>query len=216
MSKNGAFSTRTPKSIRLPFADWTKTYAPLVAPLTLAITGTLFLSGWTYQSYLLMPFGLEATMFPVSIQSTLSIGFVPLVLGAPVVILFTWIAWTMAKRWLIPALSYRSASEFLNIYRQVIRGYYYYSLALYILAIGALCGGAFGAFRADQARRQVASGCARCHAYAIAHKEPLVGVMIVQNDARMALLTEGGLMVVSSSELNSVSSAPFPRHPRQP
>lgn len=66
---------------------------PLVAPLTVAMTGMFYLAGHTLRMTRLRQFGLSGSMFEHSIQDTLAEGYVPTLIAIAIVVgglLFSW------------------------------------------------------------------------------------------------------------------------------
>lgn len=191
------------------------TAGPAIGPLVLALTGMMFLAGWTERDFLLRRFGLSGAMFSESFQVTLARGYVPLLLGLIITALLVALLWGLAKledifwrKVVLPRLPNRrprrTFAKALEGASSIGRPSVLVTLALVTLTFAGISGGAAGVVRYRNVVAAVASGCRTdCFAYRLADRS-LAGIVVVQDAERTALLTQAGLMLVETPKILSV------------
>jgi hypothetical protein len=185
------------------------TFGPLVTPGLLALTGFLYLGGWSREATLLNNFGLNSSLFEGSVQRTLALGFVPLLFATLVGILITVL--TMVITILIeillakfeihfgpPGLKEKWKASYSNTLTVGVT-----TVAL-ILSIGSGSGWFIGNIEHRIITRDVKGDCSHCIRVQVGSRE-LVGRIVGQDGDRTALLTRDGLYLFETSKIARVS-----------
>lgn len=175
----------------------------------------MFLAGWTERDFLLSRFGLSGAMFSESFQVTLARGYIPLLVGLIATSLLVGLACVMAKledlfwrRVVLPLLPDRrprqAFAKTLTRVSSVGRLSLMVTLGLVTLTFAGISGGAAGVLRYRNVVGAVAAGCRTdCFAYQLADRS-LVGILVVQDPDRTALLTQTGLTLIETPKILAV------------
>src|SRR5687767_13049513 len=81
----------------------------LLAPLTVAFAGMLYLAAWIHEARLVSPFGLSRDMFEHSLQDILAKGYLPLFTGTSLmasVLMICWLVTLVLPKRLVKAMPF--------------------------------------------------------------------------------------------------------------
>jgi hypothetical protein len=180
---------------------------PMLAPLTVAFSGMLYVAGWQFEAELLRPFGLRPNLFERSLQDVLVRGFLPLCVGTLAIGFFLALLSLLPERvgtWLSTHATARH-SYFFRFNVMLL-------CASILLLVGYIAGNLLGAMLAGKIARTVETGCkSDCHAY---HTEShsVVGRAIIGDKNRTAVYTTAGTFIVKNEDLFRVEPrAPIAR-----
>ena len=187
------------------------TLGPVVAPLTLALTGMLYLSGWSHREASLSWFGLQSSLFQEPIQSTLARGFMPLVAGAILLAAICglgWLALNVAersvekpKRVAPDPLQHENPSSFAIFRRWMNR----FASAYFVLTLGLVSGAVSGLVEMAMLTAAVDKGCVTtCFRYRIEGRD-YVGRLVVQDGQRTAIYAQDRLHLFESAKMTGVA-----------
>lgn len=168
-----------------------------VTPITVALTGMLYLAGWEEKRKLLSVFGYSNYAFEESIQSTLARGYWPLLLGVGLVLFLFLILWGIDRIF----TGRRHPSSLVVKFN---RWYSAFCIALGVLTCAYLSGNLSGLYRARHIAETIENGCRNnCFVYRVGEKAYL-GVLLAQDSKRTALWSSDGLHVVATEAVAAV------------
>ena len=175
--------------------------ASVVAPLTVALTGMLYVAGWIYQYRLIVVFGMRPELFDYSLQDTLVRGYPPIMIGTLVmfniVIGLSLLASLLPKRVIDFFLRYPTRNAFNRISLLVLA-------ASFMLSYGFIAGAILGDLRARKVAKLVEAGCkVGCYTY-FANDKAVTGLVIAQDKSRLALYTNAGTVLLKNDTLTRV------------
>lgn len=179
-------------------------FVPLVAPLTLLMTGMLYLAGWIFQRTLIGHFGLSSSMFEFTLQDTLALGYVPVVLGTVVIALLfiaVWILFSIRPSRNPPddksRRQLRAPDRFSRAYGMLV-------VVLVLLAYGFVVGERLANSTAIKIAQDVETGCRlECFGYVV-DKTTISGRLIAQDKTRAAVYTRSGVITFKNDMLTRV------------
>lgn len=187
-----------------------------LTPLTLAITGMLYLTGWTERNKLLKTFGVSASIVPEPIQNTLARGYTPLLMGIVVsVAVLTVLVFVMKRtlrRWehrlgqsVVFPFGASAGAQLVGSAR--VRSIFASLSAcgiLFALLISHVSGMVSARIKALDARQIIArNNCEDCFRYRV-HGQHLHGKILAQNDERTILLMSDGIRLLRTGEISAV------------
>ena len=185
----------------------------IVAPVIAALTGTIYLAGWTQRETILGRFGLTSNHFSESLRSTLARGYFPFLSIALVGGLAAGLVWLFTLRkgvssdWSGNSPLARSARALDTFYKWNV----YIFFALAILLMGRVGGAFSGDSLADNAAQRIAANCREgCFVY-LAPGSRIVGLLLAEDSQQMAILTRGGVVLLKSAEVRVI----LPYRPRR-
>lgn len=192
-----------------------------IAPLTVAITGMMYLAGWTERNELLKEFGVSASIVPEPIQVTLGRGYIPLLAGLGVVGLTVALGWAIArtyrarqaKRSPAPTASPPENRAELRGTRRYLGLALAASVAMLLLLVGYVSGIVSAEIKASRAKAAVTDGCGRCFSYELGDRTH-VGRILAQNDSRTVLLTRYGILLLDTEDISRVTDPDSPASER--
>ena len=175
------------------------TFGFVVAPLTLGLTGLLYIAGWAFRRGQTEPFGLDSNQFESTFQNTLAVGYLPL--GTTIIVLGSvfYIYWAKRRR-SKPARKMPAPEQegFL------LRVYGFALVAFWLLAIAAFVGSIAGAGSTYLTVRDVVRGCERvCYEYRL-ERGAIEGIILIADSKRSAIYTPNGVIVVDTSKIRRV------------
>lgn len=170
----------------------------VLAPLTVAFGGMLYLAGWTYRARMISPFGLRSYMLEYSLQDTLALGFLPVFLGTLVIFLLFISLGTAAF-----AIRESRYAHYLPKVR--LSAWTRFNLMLFavavVLSFGFVAGAILGKRSANEIVEVVASGCKKdCKLY-FAGASRVTGRLITQDKTRTLILTKSGVVLIKNDDL---------------
>jgi hypothetical protein len=176
------------------------TLGSVAAPIALALTGMLYLCGWSYRTSYLAQFGRDSEISEPSLQATLATGFVPLVVGTIAAALLAGGFW-----WMLKDISRREkGAGWLKLTRMVNRWGIVFNIVFVVLTYSLISGAVFGNLQSDLLKRGVLGGCEQgCFVYR-ARRMNLLGRIVVQDEHLTALYTSGGLLIFPTDEIHLV------------
>lgn len=183
-----------------------------VAPMTVVLTGMLYVAGYSRNWWTMYRFGLAGTAFPESIQSTLANGYIALLYPLVFVLFSIGAFWagfrfggyvgSKTKRQSPSARIYFIVTKFISVSRSLGLG-----LAFMTLLLGALGAGILNAkLNVDSTIRRVKQGCKTCFVYRLKDREAL-GLPVAQDSQRLAVYTRDGLYLIDLEDLVTVRPA---------
>jgi hypothetical protein len=173
----------------------------LLAPLTVAFTGMLYLAGWTYRARMISPFGLRSYMLEYSLQDTLALGYTPVFVGTLIIFLLFISVGTIGLL--------MQDSRFARRFSKVrISAWGRFNAMLFgtalLLSYGYIAGNILGKRSADKIRGVVQEGCKTdCQVYFIG-SQGITGRLIAQDKSRMIILTKAGVVLIKNEDLTRV------------
>jgi hypothetical protein len=191
-----------------------KTVLSAFAPVTIVLTGMLYIAGWAHQRTLLRHFGLNAGMFDSSVQDTFAQGYGPVLFGTvitgAIIIVFA-LLYRFAVTRTIPSGGWpgKMGRVIDRLHQLIVVAV----CAFLILSYAAIAGGIFGASTAVDIAKTVNSGCRECFIYVVAPK-PIRGVIIAQDKDRLAIYSTEGVRIRKNDDvLMIVPSRPLTTDP---
>ena len=186
-----------------------------LTPMTLALTGMLYLTGWTERNKLLKEFGVSASVVPEPIQNTLARGYTPLMAGIITsVVLLTLFLFVMNKtfRRLENSLGQSvvfpfgtSAGELIRRARvRTVFGILSVCAILLALLISHISGIVSAGIKENRARQMIAKNCEGCFQYRVRGRY-LAGKVLAQNDERTVLLVRRGVFLIRTDDISAVA-----------
>lgn len=188
--------------------------SPGIASTTLALTGLLYLSGYTYRTTFLGYFGIHSRMFEISIQETLAIGYLPILTGIIFLILLLSVFFILDFIRLRVDTSIRDTlmKKFNDIFRSVQRKFLILYTIIFLLLLGSASGHSAGLLAAYRYNEFISNDCNP----AISLKLSCViivtnnikyrGLIIAQDSKRTALLTQSNVIILSNDSVHSIST----------
>jgi hypothetical protein len=176
----------------------------VVGPATLALTGMMYLAGWTERNTLLKKFGVSASIVPEPIQNTLARGYLPLLAGLVFVAFITGVP-LLLDRWLTRFIKRLGDVVPTHIRDSRSSPIWHYLLgAIAALLVGYVSGVASGEWKEERARRNVIeNNCLTCFVYRNPQQD-YVGRVLAQNDATTVLLTKKAVIVLKTPDIAAV------------
>lgn len=176
----------------------------VVGPVTLALTGMMYLAGWTERNTLLKKFGVSASIVPEPIQNTLARGYIPLLAG------LTFVGLVIGAILLFDRLLDRFLKGLGDAVPAHIRDHrsspirHYLLGAILALLVGYVSGAISGEWKEERARRNVVeSDCLSCFVYRTPQADH-VGRVLAQNETTTVLLTKGSVAILKTPEIAAV------------
>lgn len=179
-----------------------------VTPATLAVTGILYLAGWTERHRTLRAFGVMNNAFEEPIQTTLARGFPPLLVALFFLVPLLAIVWVVHVRLspkrvdaeAVNALRFKlsSAARFLRWTTTV-------TMALTTLAVGYVAGAISADRRVSEFRCIVETHhCVQdCFIFSNG-KAHILGIVLMQDPKRTAILTADGVALLATEQIVGV------------
>lgn len=170
----------------------------VLAPLTVAFGGMLYLAGWTYRARMISPFGLRSYMFEYSLQDTLALGYMPVFLGTLVIFLLFITIGTVG-------FAIRESKYALHLPKLRFSPWTRFNVMLFavavVLSFGFVAGAILGKRSANAIFEVVAEGCKKdCKVY-FAGPKRVTGRLITQDKNRTLILTKSGVVLLKNNDL---------------
>jgi hypothetical protein len=187
--------------------------------LTLALTGMLYLTGWTERNKLLKEFGVSASIVPEPLHNTLARGYTPLLIGifvAIAVLLLLLLILNRTLGWIERRCGGKEmvqptpgiGAAVAGARARLIFGMIAVGGILLALLVSHLSGIVSARVKEHKARAAVEGGCGRCFSYRVGGVSVRARIL-AQNDARSILLTSGGhVRIVATDAISEVSPPP--------
>lgn len=170
-------------------------FVPLAAPLTILMTGMLYLAGWIFQRTFLDHFGLSSAMFEFTIQDMLAQGYFPVVIGTIVISLF------LSALWILSSISHNPKRRLLD---GLSRSYAVFVTAVILLSYGYIAGERMANAKAIDLAKDVEGGCRlECFRYVVG-TTIFTGRLIAQDKTRSAIYTRSGVIMIKNDALTRV------------
>lgn len=192
------------------------TFAPLLAPATLTLTGILYLAGWSRQAVYDYHFGLKPSLFEPSLQRTLVEGYPPVIGGLVfvlIVAIWFWFWLNSFRKSMFKIFSAMDARYTEEMFQDGIRWNFYFWGTVVLVGFGIAAGALFGFGEARELDLIVTYGCnSSCFRYRVDDREWL-GRIVEQDSTRTAIFTTDGLQLVETAKINRVRFETFRPEP---
>lgn len=175
------------------------TVGSVATPVAIALTGMLYVCGWSYRRMYLQQFGLDSKISDLSLQETLATGFLPLVFGSIVTGLILGLAWITRRE-----SGRQKRSRWLRWAQTLNRWFRVSQAVIFVLTYSSVTGTIFGLVDASREKRLLRDGCPNfCFIYRVKNRD-VVGSLIFQDKDRTAIYLNGGVLIFRTDELHSV------------
>jgi hypothetical protein len=184
-----------------------------LAPMSLLLTGMLYLCGYTQRAILLDQFGLGPHLVSEPFQATLARGYPALLVGflatAALIAIFFVLGWVgNTKTWLAITSKPTSIGGVLKNFYNISLGYLSGSLMGWIvlapLMLALVSGAIKGDYDASRIYDEVHKSCSsECFIYE-ADKKLIIGVLVAQDQQLAAIYTQRGMRFIDPRKLTSV------------
>ena len=190
------------------------TLSTVIAPTTVALTGILYLAGWTERELFLRYFGLSAGLFNEPLQATLARGYIPTFFGLLLIAMLGAVYLALAHFYarLILKIPHQERTRVFTLADRFLAptgwatGVYF---VLLVLLVGLIAGEFFATKRARDVYDLLDRNCAapqtiRCARYDLAGAR-FTGVLLVQDNSRAAVATKSSVRLLANDKIESVT-----------
>lgn len=189
---------------------------PYAAPVTAAVTATLYAAGYYRVAILAGRIGLPFGFLKFSIDETLANGYLPLICGTIIVasyvalVILSSLAVENLFRIVLPEWTKHPFESPLNKLRKLLlrrrAPVRYVAYASFILTIGFVSGTLYGVAEANFLKNLVKYDCANyCKIYEYSGGK-VVGVSMASDSDRTVIKTVHGISIIKNEDLKSISN----------
>lgn len=183
--------TQAPSDRILPLVG---TFSQVATPITLAITGTLYVCGWIFKAVQLDRFGLSSDQFGESVQATLARGYVSVLGLLACILVMTGLSWVMSKL------------NMLTVFDLLVE-FEYNAITVAIGITGMLTVGVATGLLIENAESDILSrpfergSCGDCFRYIFRDGRSVLGRMLAADEERVAIFTRSGVFIAKQDAL---------------
>lgn len=189
----------------------------LSATIMILLAGTTYLSGYMFNSSIMGAFGLKHATINLSVQDTISLGYVSIGLFSSLMFVHIILTFLIViGLFHIIKLAYSILPTQIqyavgNIYRPVnlLSRRMAAVLAFIVLTYGAASGFYMGDWRVHQIHRALHGSCTKCFLY-ISDERKVFGMPVAQDASKIVIATRNGAVILDGSKLRAIRASKAP------